>query len=211
MRPVAGLVLLVAFIAGCVTPLPPAPVADIDAAWQARQIELRRITAWQVWGRLALRAPDQGWHASLRWDRDGEKVRLDITGPLGRGHLQLVQDSQGAELRDADQHVWRAENSEVLLYRATGWALPLNGLNFWVVGLPVPGSVSTQRLDAQGRLKRLEQSGWDIQFLEYTRFGAHDLPSKLFITRRNSPEKGHAAGQDILEVRLSIERWTFKP
>ncbi|HEU5338971.1 MAG TPA: lipoprotein insertase outer membrane protein LolB [Sulfuricaulis sp.] len=211
MRPSAGLVLLVVFIAGCATPLPPAPVADIDAAWQARQVELRQITAWQVLGRLALRAANQGWHASLRWDRDGEKVRLDFTGPLGRGHLRLVQDSHGAELRDADQRVWRAENPETLLYRATGWALPLNGLNYWVVGLPTPATASTQQLDPQGRLKRLVQSGWDIQFLEYTRYGEYDLPSKLFITRRNSPSEEPAAGEEFLEVRLSIERWTFIP
>jgi outer membrane lipoprotein LolB len=210
MRPVAGLALIVVFIAGCATPLLPSPAADIQATWQARQLELRRVTAWQIQGRLALRAADQGWHASLRWDRDGEKVRLDIMGPLGRGHLQLVQDSHGAELRDADQRVWRAENPEDLLYRATGWALPLEGLNYWVVGLPMPESVSTQHLDGQGRLKRLMQSGWDIQFLEYTRFGAYDLPSKLYITRRNAHTEDHAAGQEFLEVRLSIERWTFK-
>ncbi len=209
MRPGAGLVLTAAFIAGCATSLPSTPVADIDVAWQARQLELRRITAWQVRGRLALRAADQGWHASLRWDRDGEKVRLDFTGPLGRGHLRLVQDGHGAELRDADQRVWRAGNPEALLYRATGWALPLEGLNYWVVGLPVPGTVSTQQLDIQGRLKRLVQSGWDIQFLEYTRLGAYDLPSKLFITRRSSPAEDRAAGQELLEVRLSIERWTL--
>jgi outer membrane lipoprotein LolB len=209
MRPVAGLALLVVFIAGCATPLSPPPVADIPATWQARQLELRGVTAWQIRGRLALRTAEQGWHASLRWDRDGEKIRLDFMGPLGRGHLQLVQDGHGAELRDADQRVWRAENSEDLLYRATGWALPLKGLNYWVVGLPVPESVSTQQLDEQGRLKRLAQSGWDIQFLEYTRFGAHDLPSKLYIERRIAHSDGNGVGQGFLEVRLSIEHWTF--
>ena len=132
-------------------------------------------------------------------------------GPLGRGHLQMVLDRQGAELRDADRRVWRAENPEVLLYRATGWTLPLNGLNYWVVGLPVPATVSTQQLDAQGRLKRLVQSGWDIQFLGYARVGAYDLPNKLFITRRQAPTEAPAAGEEFLEVRLSIERWTIKP
>ncbi|MDH3309471.1 MAG: lipoprotein insertase outer membrane protein LolB [Gammaproteobacteria bacterium] len=211
MRPSVSLVLFVSFITGCATSLPSSPVEDIDAAWRIRQVELRQITAWQVLGRLALRAANQGWHASLRWDRDGEKVRLDFTGPLGRGHLRLVQDSHGAELRDADQRVWRAENPETLLYRATGWALPLNGLNYWVVGLPVPATASTQQLDDQGRLKRLVQSGWDIQFLEYTRYGEYDLPSKLFITRRDAPSEDPAAGEEFLEVRLSIERWTFIP
>ena len=210
MRPAAGLFLIPVFLAGCATSLPLPPVADVDAAWQARQLELRQVTTWQILGRLALRAADQGWHASVRWNRDGETARLDLTGPLGRGHLRLTQDSQGAELRDADQRVWRAGNPEALLYRATGWALPLDGMNYWVVGLPVPETASTQQLDAQARLKRLAQSGWDIQFLEYTRIGAHDLPSKLYITRQNARAEGNSAGEDFLEVRLSIEHWTFK-
>lgn len=210
MRPVAGLLILVAFIAGCATPVALPPVTDVDAAWQLRQAALKPVTAWHIQGRLALRAADQGWHATLNWERDGERHRLDFTGPLGRGHLRLRQDDRGAELQDAEQRIWRADNAEALLYRATGWRVPLDGLNYWIVGLPSSDSVSKQQLDAQGRLKRLAQSGWDIQFLEYTHFGSFDLPSKLFITRQGGRMEENPAGDEALEVRLSIERWTFK-
>lgn len=210
MRPVVGLLLLVAFIAGCATPVAPPPAADVDAAWRLRQTTLTPVTVWNVRGRMALRAADQGWHATLNWERDGERHRLDFTGPLGRGHLRLVQDGHGAELRDAEQRTWHADNAETLLYRATGWRVPLDGLNYWIVGLAAPGSVSNQQLDPQGRLKRLAQSGWDIQFLEYTHYGSFDLPSKLYITRQGNRMEDNPAGDEVLEVRLSIERWTLK-
>ena len=64
--------------------------------------------------------------------------------------------------------------------------------------------------DAQGRLKKLAQSGWDIQFLEYTQYGSFDLPSKLYITRQGGRVEGNPAGDEAIEVRLSIERWTFE-
>ena len=198
------------FTTGCATPVALPPVEDVDAAWHLRQATLKSVTAWQVRGRLALRAADQGWHATLNWERDGERHRLDFTGPLGRGHLRLVQDDRGAELQDTEQRIWRAGNAETLLYRATGWRLPLNGLNYWIVGLAAPDSVSNQQLDAQGRLKRLAQSGWDIQFLEYTHYGSFDLPSKLYITRQGGRVEENPAFDSTLEVRLSIERWTFK-
>lgn len=207
MRPVAGLFLLPALLAGCAT-VALAPVEDPAAAWQARQAELRTVTAWDIQGRLAMRADDQGWHASLKWERDGERHRLDFTGPLGRGHLRLLQDGHGAELRDADQRTWRAENAEQILYRATGWSLPLAGLNHWIVGLPAPDSASQQRLDAQGRLQQLTQSGWDIEFLEYARYGAFDLPVKLYVKRQAGRAPGSPAAEAVLEVRLSIERWS---
>ena len=193
------------FIAGCVT-APPPPVADADAAWQRHQASLKPVTAWSLRGRLALRAADQGWHATLNWERNGENHRMDFTGPLGRGHLRLIQDSRGAELRDADQRVWREADAELLLYRATGWVVPLDGLNFWVLGLPAPGPAPERQLDGQGRLQRLAQAGWDIRFLEYARHGAFELPSRIYITRRNDAE-GTA---ETLEVRLSIEHWTLK-
>ena len=130
---------------------------------------------------------------------------MDFTGPLGRGHLRLIQDSRGAELRDADQRVWREADAELLLYRATGWVVPLDGLNFWVLGLPAPGPAPERQLDGQGRLQRLAQAGWDIRFLEYARHGGFELPSRIYITRRNDAE-GTA---ETLEVRLSIEHWTL--
>ncbi|BAV33036.1 membrane protein [Sulfuricaulis limicola] len=209
MRPIPGLVIIfVSLLSGCATaPLPPA--ADLDPVWQARQAALVSVTAWQLRGRLALRAADQGGHATLSWKRDGERHRMDFTGPLGRGHLRLTQDSQGAELRDADRRVWRAADAGRLLYRATGWIVPLDGLNYWVLGLPAPGPVANLQLDEQGRLKRLLQSGWDIQFLEYTRHGAFDLPSKMYITRQDRHADGNPAEGEILEVRLSIEQWTL--
>lgn len=207
MRPFAGLVLFFIFlVSGCATA---PPVADVTAAWQARQAALAPVTAWTLRGRLALRAAGQGGHATLRWERDGERHRLDFTGPLGRGHLRLVRDAQGAELRDAEQRVWRAPDAGSLLQRATGWTVPLEGMNYWVLGLPAPDPAPAPRLDAQGRLERLTQSGWDIRFLEYTRHGAYELPSRLYITAKNHRPRGDAAETETLELRLSIEQWTI--
>jgi outer membrane lipoprotein LolB len=157
-----------------------------------------------------VRAADQGGHATLNWKRDGERHRMDFTGPLGRGHLRLTQDSQGAELRDADKRVWRAADAGRLLYRATGWIVPLDGMNYWVLGLPAPGPAPERQLDEQGRLKRLTQSGWDIQFLEYTRHGAFDLPSKMYIARQDRHAEASPDAGETLEVRLSIEHWTLQ-
>ena len=41
-------------------------------------------------------------------------------------------------------------------------------------------------------------------------YGSFDLPSKLYITRQGDRVEGNPAGDEALEVRLSIERWTFK-
>jgi outer membrane lipoprotein LolB len=209
MRYAAGLLGLTALAAGCATAPALPPVENPAATWQARQTELRPITTWKIQGRMSMRMAEEGWQASLSWVRDGDRHRIDIIGPLGRGHLRLTRDNQGAELRDADQHSWHAENPEQLLYQTTGWLVPLDGLNYWVLGLPLPDTAASQELDPQGRLKTLSQSGWDIRFLEYTRYGALDLPSKLFIKRQGRGMNGSPADEATLEVRLVIERWAL--
>jgi len=210
MRRWPGLLGLAALVAGCATAPPPSPpVANPAAAWQARQAELKPVIAWKIQGRLAMRSDEEGWQATVYWTRDGERQRIDLAGPLGRGHLRLVQDGQSAELRDADQRTWHADNAEQLLYRTTGWRVPLDGLNYWVRGLPAPDTAAIEELDNRGRLKSLVQSGWDIRFLEYTPYGSFDLPSKLFMKRQANGANDSPAKNSALEVRLIIERWTL--
>ena len=184
MRRIVGLLGLAVFAAGCATAPSSPPVDDPVATWQSRQAELKPLTTWKIRGRVAMRSANEGWQASMNWERESDRHRVDITGPLGRGHLRLTQDSRGAVLRDADNHTWRAKNAEQLLYSKTGWRMPLDGMYYWVLGLPAPGAAANHELDGQGRLNKLVQSGWEIQYLEYTRYGSLDLPSKLFFKKQ---------------------------
>ena len=209
MRRGWGVAMLAALATGCATAPSPPPVENPAATWEARQAALHTVTAWTLQGRLAMRAAEEGWQASVHWVRDGERQQIDLSGPLGRGHLRLTQDRGGAELRDADQKTWRAENAQQLLYRTTGWLVPLDGLNYWILGLPAPGSAAGLQLDDQGRLKTLDQSGWDIRFLEYARSGALDLPSKIFIKRQGDGNEMASARHTAVEVRMIIEHWAL--
>lgn len=201
---------------GCATVGDRPALDDAAAVWQARQARLTPLKSWNIQGRLSARTPTEGWHASLRWVRNDQRHHIDLWGPLGRGHLRLTQDRYGARLRDADHNTYWAESGQQLLFDTTGWWLPLDGLNYWVLGLPVPETPAEHALDQQGRLKSLNQLGWQINFLRYRRHGAYEFPSKLFIRRRLG-NPGTVAFDDetlnepILEVRLVIERWTITP
>jgi outer membrane lipoprotein LolB len=212
-RAAAALALLLA-LAGCAGRPARAPAADPAAAWSQRQQALAPIDAWRVSGRVAVQTDTEGWQASVVWRRRGAEQRIDLTGPLGRGHLRLTQDAHGAQLEDAERRVQRAANAEELLLRATGWQVPLDGLNSWLLGLPAPGAAADRELDAWGRLSRLRQLGWDIEFLEYRPHGPLELPGRLFMKRRAPPALAAGDGVTIengtLEVRLVIDGWAFE-
>ncbi|MDX1488797.1 MAG: lipoprotein insertase outer membrane protein LolB [Acidiferrobacterales bacterium] len=205
--------LAVIMTAGCATIEDRPPSEDVAAAWQQRQIRLAALDHWQIRGRMSARTPDEGWTASMLWVRQNDRHAIDLWGPLGRGHMRLSQDPSGAQLRDARNNTYWARDGKQLLFDITGWWLPLDSLNYWVLGMPVPAAPNVQTLDELGRLKRLRQLGWDIDFQQYRRHGDYDLPSKLFIRRRlNAAEVSNPDVDRLtLEVRLVIERWTMQP
>ncbi|MEK7697610.1 MAG: lipoprotein insertase outer membrane protein LolB [Pseudomonadota bacterium] len=194
-------------LSGCAALSTRAP-DEVARTWAMRQQALAPITNWELRGRIALRSRDEGMQASLHWVRERERQRISLVGPLGSGQVRLTQDAGGAELRDTEKNVRRAPTARQLLVETTGWDVPFDDMNWWVRGLPAPGAKAEQELDEDGRLKTLTQFGWEVEFLEYGRYGAYELPSKLFARRReNAP--GIGLNHVTLEVRVVIERWVL--
>lgn len=199
--------LPVLLLTGCAA-LPTRAPDEVARAWALRQQALAPITNWELRGRIALRSRDEGMQASLHWVRDGVRHRITLVGPLGSGQVRLTQDAGGAELTDADKKLYRGTTARDVLARTTGWDVPLESLNWWIRGLPMPGAKAEQELDEDGRLKTLTQLGWAVEFLEYGRYGAYELPSKLF-ARRHENVPGIGLNHVTLEVRVVIERWAL--
>ncbi len=195
-------VILLSLLAACAALPERPPVENPQAEWRARQAALAHLNAWDIRGRLAVHTAEEGFQASLTWVREADRHRIDLAGPLGGARVRLTQDKNGAELRDSSDKVYRDTSAQQLLLRTTGWQLPLEGLNFWVLGLPAPAPITKSELDEWGRLRTLEQRGWEIRFLEYATYGAYELPTRVFIKRQ--VDAGAA-----LDVRLVIETWTL--
>jgi outer membrane lipoprotein LolB len=188
----------------CAAPRPSPPTEHVQQLWQARASALLTIQRWELRGRLAIRTDERGGQASLTWRRDGARHSIRLNGPLGRGVVQVTQDETGATLQDAEQRLFHAANAEELLYRYSGWQLPLANLNYWVRGVPVPDLPGARELDDSGRLKTLRQQGWEVQYQDYAQSGNHELPSRLTLTY--APDRA-TLDAPAIEVRLVIDRW----
>lgn len=192
------------FLAGCAA-IPERPaVENPQATWTARRDVLLRLDAWELRGRVALRTPDEGVQGSLHWIFTPAEQRVDLAGPFGGGRVRVVAGPEGAELRDANNKVYRDASVEELLARVTGWRLPLAGLRYWVVGVPAPDIRARVELDQWGRLQSLAQLGWTVRFIDYVRVGDYELPRRVFI------ESDAREGPDpAAEARFVIDRWSM--
>ncbi|HFD80194.1 MAG TPA: outer membrane lipoprotein LolB [Gammaproteobacteria bacterium] len=189
-----GCLLLGALLGGCATApttVPPAP----EATWQAHRAAVAALQHWQARGRIAVRAGEEGWNAAFDWQQRGDSYLVRLRGPFGQGGVELRGDPRGVWLRRNGHPPVFATDPETLLVQQTGWRLPLSGLGAWLKGMPERGQDRELQWDSGGRLLRLQQRGWHIDYQGYGRIDGVDLPRKLKLKR------------DSLEVRLVIDRW----
>lgn len=189
--------MLSGMIGACATVPPAAPP---DESWSQRQAALWQLDAWQLQGRVSVRSQEEGGQASLVWRRQGENDRFDLIGPFGAA-VRVTQGDHGAELR-YKQKSYRAADAQALLAEVTGWRLPLAGLPYWVLGVPIPGVSAEKRFDAQGRLRELRQLGWVVEITDYVQLDNYELPRRLNLSTV-------ADGEARVEVRLLVERWAL--
>jgi outer membrane lipoprotein LolB len=199
----AAVIGLAVLLAGCAVAPERPPVGDPQAVWQARQAGLAALQAWEVSGKLGMRSREKSGQASVVWVRRDDYQRINLFGPFGAGHVILTQDAGGATLQDAKKKTYTATDAHSLLLETTGWDVPFDELRYWVAGIPAPGSRADVSLDDWGRLSRLVQGGWNVQFQEYTRAGAFELPGRLLIEQ----SAADPAADRGVEVRLVIKRW----
>jgi len=184
------------------TVAPPRPSdAQLQQRWQAHAATLQPLSSWDLRGRLAVLIDEQGGQATLSWQRDAVRHAIRLNGPFGQGAVRITQDEHGARLQDVRGRELTAANAEQLVALYTGWQLPLASLEWWLLGLPVPEHAAEQDLDNAGRLRKLRQLGWVVQYEDYQPVAGLSLPHRLTLMRRTGDS---APG---LEARLVIDRW----
>jgi outer membrane lipoprotein LolB len=188
--------LLAAIVAltGCASLSPPTAPVDPDA--QSRhQRKLEDISAFSLSGRMAVQTEKRGFSGSLRWRHTEDGDHFALYSPLGTQVADINANKDGVTLTTNDRKTYKADNAETLLQQTMGWSLPLTGLSDWIIGRPTSSAYEVISRDAQGRLVRLKQDGWDIEYPTYQTVDGTDLPGKVIL---RSPQ---------LDLKLLVERW----
>ena len=193
------LFLLAVLLSACAAPLPDAE-DERAAAWERHRAWLESLATWRASGRVAGSSGDEGWSAGLRWRQEGERYRIQLSGPFGQGAVRIRGDGEGVELRSADGRVARAPSAEALVAAELGVAVPVSALRYWLLGRPAPeAEAALLTLDWAGRIEELEQLGWRVRYQEYADSGAGELPARLAVTR------------DAVEARFALRAWQVSP
>ena len=202
-RSVAVVALSALLLGGCVTVAVPTPEEKRAAAANLRQVQVQN---WLAEGRAAVRDGDQAWQASVRWRQHHDVYSIDLIGPLGQGQARIEGSPGQVTLVTQDQRI-NAFDADELVARVLDVRLPVNGLRYWLRGLPNPTAEPPVRVAysaaSRQHLQRLEQSGWLIEYLNYQQVEGFWLPTRI--------NARSLAGERELRIKLIVQTWTLNP
>jgi outer membrane lipoprotein LolB len=147
--------------------------------YQQRAAAIGAWSRWEFNGRLSLDDGEDGGSGQLRWQVNGQNSQLDFRGPLGRGAWQLSIEPGRVVLVKADGSSVVAGSVAGIIDNEVGWRIPVKSLSYWVRGLPAPGQSEEVELDQLGRVTRLRQQGWLIDFDRYRLAAGVELPGRI--------------------------------
>ena len=193
----AALGLLVLLLAGCAA-RPTLTLPPLES-WEQRSAVLGAMDTWRAGGRIAVVAGDQAESGSLDWRQDEDEVTVSIRGPLGAGGIRLEGGPHGLILTASDGSTVALTRPEEELRRIYGWSIPVASLSWWLRGLPDPSRPANTEVAPEGRLARLEQAGWRVEYPDYRAAAGVMLPYRI---RARSAD---------LRLTIVVKEWNFGP
>lgn len=177
------------FLNGCaVAPTQPKPITNIQsslAMHEAHLLSIATITAFNLKGKIGVQANRNSFSGSLHWQHALEIDNIAIFSPLGSQVADIKKTPTFVTLTDNQGQAITEKNAEALTEKVLGWQLPLAGLSDWVLGRPKQSALSDREWDADGKLIKLTQNGWQIEYMEYKKIDAYQLPAKMHLQHGN--------------------------
>lgn len=169
------------FISGCAQ-----KISTVDYIYPDWKTRLDQQTQWQVQGKMAFISTEQRQSANLNWQHDERNSDMVLTSFIGTRILSLQQNPQGAVL-EYDGNTYTDQDASRLLYRLTGFSIPLDNAAKWLKGTAQNEQAS---FDEQGRLKTLlwqAENGqqWHITYANYRKQDGYWLPEKLTLKNQH--------------------------
>ena len=165
--------------------------------WQAQQIKLGGVYQWDLYARATVTLPGEAYNIGLQWKYKPEQYLLLIDAPFGQGVIRIEKTtSETYRLQLPDGRLLVNSSPEALLNDVIGWSIPISGLEYWIRGMPRPGSEYSHRLNNKGLAREISQDEWVVTYID--RFETNQqvsLPRRLRLAH------------DSVTMKLVIERW----
>lgn len=174
-------------LAGCASVKPQGP----STSNAATSVTAQTTRSYQ--GRFAVQYNDQNGtqrnaYGNFAWQETGDTVTIQLRNPLGQTLAIVTSSPASATLELPNRQPLTADNVSTLMQNALGFALPVEGLRYWLQPSPAPTSRAKTEKDPDqpSRLKQITQDGWTIDYVAYADAPATGV-KRLNLSRSEPP------------------------
>jgi outer membrane lipoprotein LolB len=174
-------------LAGCASVKPQGP----STSNAATAVTAQTSRAYQ--GRFAVQYNDQNGqqrnaYGNFSWQETGDTVTLQLRNPFGQTLAIVTSSPASATLELPNRQPLTADNVSTLMQNALGFALPVEGLRYWLQPSPAPTSRAKTEKDPEqpSRVEEITQDGWTIDYLAYADAPATGV-KRVNLTRSEPP------------------------
>lgn len=173
----------------------PGTLSTLEAKKAQHQASLALIRDFTLDGRIGVQADGRGFSGKMRWQHLNQFDTIDLYSPLGSKVVAIESNASGVKLVSSDGNTVTSSDVESLTEQTMGWRLPARYLEDWALGRATDAPISSATWDDEGKLSKLSQDGWEVQYVAYQDSNGYQLPSKLNL--RNAK----------LYLKLVIDNW----
>lgn len=148
-------------------------------AWETRRGALLQVQNFTLQGRLA-ESGLVSFGGDLSWMQTGRSFQARFYGPLGVGAVAISGMPGDMQVRTKDGS-YQTDDPAAFMRQQFGWSVPVDGLRYWVLGLPAPGKLDALQLDDSGHILSLQQNGFTLEYTQYQPVGKLELPGRFTI------------------------------
>jgi outer membrane lipoprotein LolB len=190
------LILIVILLNACATP----PPAHIDVNSKEHQAKLNLIQHWTLKGRMAFKSSEEKFSANVNWQQIEDSYHLSLNTMLGINILTMHGDNDSVELNADDEHYQDTDASH-LLWRITGWQIPVTQFPYWIKGqaLATDEAIYAQSGIIEQLIPHCEGcDGWIISYDDYQKSDNVWLPHNI---KLSNPLLGN-------QILIRVNQWT---
>jgi outer membrane lipoprotein LolB len=146
-------------------------------------------------GRMGIQSNGKGYSVGTQWAHQEQQNTIKILSPIGSEMANIEASADGVKLTTNEGKVYNAKDAETLTLETLGWSLPMQGLEDWVLGRPSHKLPEMIEWDTQGKIVKMLQNGWKIEYPEYMKVGNFNLPKKIWLSHPK------------LTLKMVVEQW----
>lgn len=163
---------------------------------QVRGDYLLELSSWSMNMSLLAKTPQAKYKARLQWQQMPEQYQIRVRDFIGRTIATIQGTPQIVVAKTVKGRRYENVDADLLLAELTGLQVPVNGLQYWLLGLTDPRfEVQAYQTDTQGLPQVIQQMGWTIRYQAYQAVGSVAMPERIKLD------------QDGVSLQLKISHW----